>query len=203
MGESSPNAFESHMTGCRSILLFGGMPLGMDASSVKCRSCGLKYFVDQSATCPRCNRGQAASTGPSSAASASGAIDSKLLDAAKERLLVWNDAPAVVEQMLIAQGVAPEEARTAVATLVRSINASRAAHARSTAIVHLIVAVPVFLAGAGVLYGYFRARQDLEWRPNFFTGSLLLVGIVLSLAGAGTTLRAVVRILTGRSEPGD
>jgi hypothetical protein len=171
---------------------------------VTCRDCGLRYFEERTAACPRCAARGA--TPPATTAAAASTVEPALVDEARTRLLVWNDERSEVEQKLVARGVPEEEAQRLVAALAREIAARRAGGARFGGAVFVAIGSAGLLLGAGLLWIYETGlEQAVEsgegWRPNFFTGSLLVGGAALAIAGGATLLRGLARIVSGRAPP--
>lgn len=126
----------------------------------------------------------------------------ELIDEARSRLLVWNDEPRDVIERLARKGLPYDVAEGIVSALAKEIRAKLAPHARFGGTVYLVIGVPMALFGAGMLYVYFRARSESDWRSVRFFGATLVGGVVLSVLGIVMTFTGLVRLISGSPPPG-
>jgi hypothetical protein len=88
-----------------------------------------------------------------------------------------------------------------VESIVNEDRMTVAAHSRFKGGVQLGFGIVSTLLGTGALIAYYAAGAAVgSWTPNQFTGSLLLMGVVLFAAGIFLSVRAIGWLVTGRAE---
>jgi hypothetical protein len=117
------------------------------------------------------------------------------------QLRVWNRPPEDMIARLVGRGVAEHEARQFVQSIVNEDRKTEVSHSRFKGGVQLGFGVVSTLLGSGALIAYYAAGAAIgNWRPNQFTGSLLLMGVVLFAAGIFLSVRAIGWLVSGRAE---